>query len=260
MGGDGAIFPLLVARGGRTSGVFLKELPGIIHAVEWGNQWGRVVGQVGESFQGSVVGGKQFTLDVQVRGRDCRQTVSGLIDAISDGVFTLVANSPGWGAWGMQARVDSVSEPKWVGVESAYMCELSIMATAFRPRWGRDPVVRVDSAESILAQGGVRGTTVGTEPFWPKFTITGGFSSVSIRLGDGVQEIPFDSRGWVVDADPMSRVVQPIGGTEFMGFVPHWDTPVTVTSGGFFIPVVVSGAGSDFIFKTEFTPEVKRGW
>lgn len=262
VGVGGEVIPLLApgVLGRNLGGVFLKELPGVVQGTVWGNQWGRAVGQVGATFRTAVVDEQPVSLQVQVRGLDCKARVAELIDAVS-GEFLLVANSPERGVWALTLRADSVSEPLWVGVQSGLLAELTITGTAGRPRWWRNPVTRVDTAQTILVNGGVKTEWQGTEPFWPRFTIGGAFTRVEIGLGGGypAQSLAYEATGWVVDTDPMSRVVQPVGGTAiYRGFVPYWPEPFTPDLG--VIPVTVIGAGDGFTFKTTYTPEVKRAW
>lgn len=263
-GADGTVIPLSRPGEYRPDGLALMAVPEGLSGWGQDNQWEEYYGAAGAAFRGVRSGVEKLTLELQARGSDPRAHVNAVVDACSAGPVHFVVNTPDYGERFVEGRLQAVSKVRWYGgtAYEAALAELTLILDVGRPLWQCEPR-RAELTPGNTTWGDIALETPGDQHFWPRFTITGRYANLRIRLNDGDewQELPWSAGGWVVDSNPATRGVRTPGGDySFAGLVPFWPVPVKVNNGEAVVQIIPVSAQADFKVVVDWTPEAKRAW
>lgn len=248
----------------RPEGVSLKSVPAGLSG--WGveNVWEEYTGLAAATYRGVKGGVEAMTLELQARGANPREHLNAVMDLCAAGPVKVVVTTPDYGDRFVVGRLRDVSKITWHGggAYDAVFAEASLILDIGRPMWQCADQQAIFTPGSTT-WGDVRLETIGDQPFWPRFTITGKYANLQLRLSeaDEWQALPWSADGWVIDTNPATRGVRSkYGEYSFAQVVPFWPEPVQVVDGLAYVQIVPVSAQQDFRVLVEWTPEAKRAW
>lgn len=241
-------------------GISLREVPPGLSETSRDHKFDTATGE----HRGVIRSTSELRLDLQARGEYPREYVHELVEALGTGEkpVRIVVTSPEMGTRWKEYYLREVSSVRWHGHPMySPLAQFVVLLEAGRPGWTREPqrvTLRHDSEF-----GWVTLPVSGDMDVWPRFTITGVFTSVSVRLReqDEIQDLPYSADGWAINSRPDRRVVSTVSGEQnFQGVVPFWPEPAENEGGRARVEVLVDSPGPDFEMVIEYTPEATRAW
>lgn len=261
-GGDGTVIPLAQPGTNWLEGISLVDVPDGLSGFSVDNDFESIYQGVGGLYRGRTLPVAQMRVDLQARGDDPRAHVNEVLDLLEARPVQFVVNTPDLGERYVDCRFSGVSNVKWHGLAtSSPFAKFSILLDVGRPLW-QCGTQSIELTPGKTTWGDVELATPGDQPFWPRFTITGEYSELQIRLSehDDWQLLPHQAAGWVIESNPAKRSVKAPNGTPFTGLVPFWPTPTQVVQNEAVIQILPVSAQADFKILVEWEAEARRAW
>lgn len=217
------------------------------------------------AYRGTVPSGVEtLTMTVRVQGKDVSQQVAELLGVLGkpgNEVSIVVAHSGGMRS--VKARFVAPGATKWYPrPRAAVFAEIPLQFESASPEWVSVVPRRVTLDRGQL--GKVVLPFAGVQPSWPKITLTGNYTSVTVKLrvDDDVAPVPSHAAGLVVETDPRMRgvyqadtgLMQPGAGAVF------WPELPELTATGMPIYLDVESPGTNFEAVIEYQERWASAW
>lgn len=217
------------------------------------------------AYRGTVPGGVEtLALTVRVQGKNVSQQVSellGILGSPGSEVSIVVAHSGGMRS--VQARFVAPGSTKWYPrPHAAVFAEIPLQFESVAPEWVSVVPRRVTLSREKL--GEVVLPFAGVQPSWPTISISGSYTSVTLKLRDDdvVASIPAHAAGLVIETHPKKRgvyqadtgMMQPGAGAVF------WPELPELTASGMTIYLDVENPGTSFEAVVEYQERWATAW